>query len=87
MIRISDLSLSRREHARSILDEMKKSASSSSCMVWTYLSARTARSMSHGSSCSVFIRSYIMDCQESSFEDIRLKNWSWFILSSLFIIC
>lgn len=29
-----------------------------------------------------------MDCQESSLDEIRLKNWSWLILSwvSIFLI-
>lgn len=57
LIRISDFSLSKREQARRIFDEIKKSASSSCWIVWTYFSARVARSMSHGSSCSVLIRS------------------------------
>ena len=57
LIRISDLRRRRREQARRILDETKKSASSSCWIVATYFSARIARSMSHGSSWSVLMRS------------------------------
>ncbi len=57
LIRISDFSLRSREQARRTFDEMKKSASSSCWMTETYLLARIERSMSHGSSCSVLIRS------------------------------
>ena len=81
LMRISDLSRRRREQARRILDEMKKLVSSSCWIVVTYFSARVARLMSHGSSCSVLMRSYIMACQLSSLDEIRLKNWFWFILS------
>jgi len=56
-MRISDLSLNKREQARRIFDEMKKSVCSSCCIVSTYLFARVARSMFQGSSCSVLIRS------------------------------
>ena len=86
MIRISDLSLRSREQASRTLLEIKKSASSRFWIIVTYLFARTARSMSHGSSCSVLIRSYMIACHDSSSPVIRSKNCDWSILSDWFLV-